>query len=91
MRSAIDERTTAQTPTAPTDEANPGRGTGENALFLAGRGIDIVGIDASAVAVEPAPSSIRSRPRVADSVSILGRRTYSAGEASIVPSITAKR
>ncbi len=38
-----------------------------------------------------APSSIRSRPRVADSVLILGWRTHSAGEASMVPLITAKR
>jgi hypothetical protein len=38
-----------------------------------------------------APSSMRSRPSVADSVSILGRRTYSAGEWSMTPSMTAKR
>jgi hypothetical protein len=38
-----------------------------------------------------ADSSVRSRPRVADSVSIFGRRTYSAGECSMIPSMAAKR
>ena len=33
-------------------------------------------------------SSMRSRTRVADSVSIFGRRTNSAGERSIIPSKT---
>jgi hypothetical protein len=38
-----------------------------------------------------APSSMRSRPRVVDSVSILGRRTCSAGDSVKKPSMTAKR
>jgi hypothetical protein len=38
-----------------------------------------------------ADSSIRSSPKVAESVSILGRRTYTAGECSMTPSMAAKR
>jgi len=38
-----------------------GCGTGENSLFLAGRGMDVVGIDASAIAVETARAKATRR------------------------------
>ncbi len=49
-----------------------------------------VGVDARAAATS-APSCIRSRPSTWESCGTAGRRTYSAGERSRYPSITANR
>ena len=38
-----------------------GRGTGENALFFASRGLHVTGLDASAVAIERAQAKARTR------------------------------
>jgi hypothetical protein len=45
----------------PTARAGPGRRAGEHALFFAAHGLDVVGVDASAIAVQRATDRARER------------------------------